>query len=86
MYAEKIKRMLESEDLTVMTESEGVSLENIQINASAKAEELAKVALAINNEAANAFDIPEAVFNGNITENPMQRMNLSHMHAALWRK
>lgn len=45
MYAEKIKRMLESEDLTVMTESEGVSLENIQINASAKAEELAKVAL-----------------------------------------
>ena len=42
MYAEKIKRMLESEDLTVMTESEGVSLENIQINASAKAEELAK--------------------------------------------
>ena len=68
MYAEKIKRMLESEDLTVMTESEGVSLENIQINASAKAEELAKVALAINNEAANAFDIPEAVFNGNITE------------------
>ena len=44
MYAEKIKRLLESEDLTVMTESEGVSLENIQINASAKAEELAKVA------------------------------------------
>ena len=68
MYAEKIKRLLESEDLMVMTESEGVSLENIQINASAKAEELAKVALAINNEAANAFDIPEAVFNGNITE------------------
>lgn len=68
MYAEKIKRLLESEDITVMTESEGVSLENIQINASAKAEELAKVALAINNEAANAFDIPEAVFNGNITE------------------
>lgn len=63
MYAEKIKRLLESEDITVMTESEGVSLENIQINASAKAEELAKVALAINNEAANAFDIPEAVFN-----------------------
>ena len=42
MYAEKIKRLLESEDITVMTESEGVSLENIQINASAKAEELAK--------------------------------------------
>ena len=27
MYAEKIKRLLESEDITVMTESEGVSLE-----------------------------------------------------------
>jgi HK97 family phage portal protein len=68
MYVAKIKRLLESDDLTVLTESEGVSLENIQLNSNAKAEELAKIALTINNEVANAFDIPEAVFNGNITE------------------
>lgn len=68
MYVAKIKRLLESDDLTVLTESEGVSLENIQLNSNAKAEELAKIALTINNEVANAFDIPEAVFSGNITE------------------
>lgn len=67
-YAEKIKGLLESEDLTVLTESDGVSLEQLQINSNIKAEELTKMALQINNEVANAFDIPEAVFNGNITE------------------
>lgn len=67
-YTEKIKRLLESENLTVMTESEGVSLEQLQMSTSVKVEELAKLALQINNEVANAFDIPEAVFNGNITE------------------
>ena len=51
-----------------MTESEGVSLEQLQMSTSVKVEELAKLALQINNEVANAFDIPEAVFNGNITE------------------
>ena len=40
----------------------------MQVNTVVKAEELAKTALQINNEVANAFDIPEAVFNGNITE------------------
>ena len=54
--------------MSVLTEQNGVSLENLQIQSNAKAEELAKVALTINNEVANAFDIPEAVFNGNITE------------------
>lgn len=67
-YAEKIKSLLESDDMAIITESEGISLENLQINSNAKAEELSKIALTINNETANAFDIPEAVFNGNITE------------------
>ena len=67
-YVAKIKTLLESDELSVLTEQNGVSLENLQIQSNAKAEELAKVALTINNEVANAFDIPEAVFNGNITE------------------
>lgn len=67
-YAEKIKSLLESDDMAIITESEGISLENLQINTNAKAEEISKIALTINNETANAFDIPEAVFNGNITE------------------
>ena len=67
-YLEKIKRLLESDELLVFPESTGVTLESMQITTNVKAEELAKMALQINNEVANAFDIPEAVFNGNITE------------------
>ena len=57
-YVAKIKTLLESDELSVLTEQNGVSLENLQIQSNAKAEELAKVALTINNEVANAFDIP----------------------------
>lgn len=67
-YVKKIKNLLESDELAVLTESDNVSLDQLQVNTAIKAEELAKTALQINNEVANAFDIPEAVFNGNITE------------------
>lgn len=67
-YVLKIKKLLTSDDLEVLTEQENASVEQLQINTAVKAEELAKMALQINNEVANAFDIPEAVFNGNITE------------------
>ena len=67
-YVEKIRKLLESEELTVLTETDNVSLEQMQVNATVKAEEISKIASQINKEAANAFDIPEAVFNGNITE------------------
>lgn len=69
-YVLKIKKLLTSDDLEVLTEQENASVEQMQINTTVKAEELAKMALQINNEVANAFDIPEAVFNGNITEKP----------------
>ena len=59
---------MESDELAVLTETDNVAIEQLQINTTTKAEELAKMALQINNEVANAFDIPEAVFNGNITE------------------
>lgn len=67
-YVKKIKALLESDELAVLTESDNVAIDQLQINTATKAEELAKMALQINNEVANAFDIPEAVFNGNITE------------------
>jgi len=67
-YVLKIKKLLTSDTLEVLTEQENASVEQLQINTAVKAEELAKMALQINNEVANAFDIPEAVFNGNITE------------------
>lgn len=67
-YVLKIKKLLTSDDLEVLIEQENASVEQMQINTTVKAEELAKMALQINNEVANAFDIPEAVFNGNITE------------------
>lgn len=67
-YVLKIKKLLTSDDLEVLTEQENASVEQMQINTTVKAEELTKMALQINNEVANAFDIPEAVFNGNITE------------------
>ena len=40
----------------------------MDIKTSVKAEELSKVANEINNTVAAAYDIPEAVFQGNITE------------------
>jgi HK97 family phage portal protein len=67
-YVLKIKKLLTSDALEVLTEQENTSVEQLQINTAVKAEELTKMALQINNEVANAFDIPEAVFNGNITE------------------
>lgn len=67
-YVAKIKNLLEADELSVLTESDNVSVDQMQINTSVKAEELSKMAQQINNEVANAFDIPEAVFNGNITE------------------
>ncbi len=67
-YVAKIKNLLEADELSVLTESDNVSVDQMQINTSIKAEELSKMAQQINNEVANAFDIPEAVFNGNITE------------------
>ena len=67
-YVKKIKNLLESDELVVLTESDNVSVNQLQVNTAVKAEELAKTAIQINNEVANAFDIPEAVFNGNITE------------------
>ena len=61
-YAEKIKKLLETEELTVLAESQGVLLESMDIKTSVKAEELSKVA----NNAMIAEMIREALSELNI--------------------
>lgn len=53
-YVSKIKNLLEADELSVLTESDNVSVDQMQINTSVKAEELSKMAQQINNEVANA--------------------------------
>ena len=67
-YTEELKKLLESESLAIITESSGITLEQLGIQTATKAEELIKIKEEINNATAEAYDIPQAVFNGNITE------------------
>ena len=67
-YTEELKKLLESKSLAVITESNGIALEQLGIQTATKTEELVKIKEEINNATAEAYDIPQAVFNGNITE------------------
>ena len=67
-YTEELKKLLESESLAIITESSGITLEQLGIQTTTKTEELDKIKAEINNATAEAYDIPQAVFNGNITE------------------
>lgn len=67
-YTEELKKLLESKSLSIITESNGITLEQLGIQTATKAEELVKIKEEINNATAEAYDIPQAVFNGNITE------------------
>ncbi len=67
-YTEELKKLLESESLAIITESNGITLEQLDIQTATKTEELVKIKAEINNATAEAYDIPQAVFNGNITE------------------
>ena len=67
-YTEELKKLLESKSLAIITESNGITLEQLGIQTATKAEELIKIKEEINNATAEAYDIPQAVFNGNITE------------------
>lgn len=67
-YTEELKQLLESKSLAVITESNGIALEQLCIQTATKTEELVKIKEEINNATAEAYDIPQAVFNGNITE------------------
>lgn len=67
-YKEKIKKLLESENIEVLTNQSGMKTSQLQINSSTTVEEVAKASKEIFTECAYAFDIPKAVFLGEITE------------------
>lgn len=67
-YKKNIKTLLESDDIEVLTNSTGLKIEQMTINTSASSEDIAKLANEIFTECASAYDIPKAVFLGEITE------------------
>lgn len=67
-YRDSVKKLLESDDIEIITNRSGLSLSQIKIDINANSEDIVKMAKEIFTECALAFDIPKAVFLGEITE------------------
>ena len=67
-YKADIVKMIESDEIAVLSSTNSMMLEQLKIESNVKAEEIVKIAKEIYEETAYAFDIPEAVFLGKITE------------------
>lgn len=67
-YKERIKKLLESENIEIITNQSGMKTSQLQVNSDSTVEEVGKAAKEIFTECAYAFDIPKAVFLGEITE------------------
>lgn len=67
-YRTRIKQMLESNEIEVITNSKGLDLEQIKIESQNDSSEIATLAKEVFSECAFAFDIPKSVFLGEITE------------------
>lgn len=67
-YRESVKKLLESDDIEIITNRSGLSLSQIKIDINANSEDIVKMAKEIFTECALAFEIPKAVFLGEITE------------------
>lgn len=67
-YKKKIRDLLESEKIEIITNQEALNLEELKITTSVSSEDITKIAHEIFTECALAFDIPKAVFLGEITE------------------
>lgn len=67
-YKKDIKRLLESDDIEVLINSTGLKVEQMKITTDVSSEDIAKLAKEIFTECAFAYDIPKAVFLGEITE------------------
>lgn len=63
-----IKELLESDSIEILTNTNGLKIEQIKIDLAVTSEDLVKLAKEIFTECAFAFDIPKAVFLGEITE------------------
>lgn len=63
-----LKEKLADKDITIIRETEGTSLEYMDMKSNIPSNELKALASEINDQCAMAFDIPIDVFNGKITE------------------
>ncbi len=67
-YKENIKKLLSSENIEIVTNQNGLAVNQLSVNTSVTAEEITKIRNEIYLETAQALDIPKAVFLGEITE------------------
>ena len=67
-YKEEIVRLIESDNIEILTSSNSLLLEQFKIENTVKSEEIVKLTKEVFEETAAAFDIPKAVFLGEITE------------------
>lgn len=68
MYKQKIKELLESDNIEILQNSNGMKLSSLKMESNISSEDIVKMANEIFTECAFAFDIPKAVFLGEITE------------------
>lgn len=67
-YKKSIKKLLESDDIEVLLNQNGMKIEQLKMETGTTSEDIVKIANEIFTECAFAFDIPKAVFLGEITE------------------
>ena len=67
-YKSDIKRLIESDEIEILQNNANMMMQQLKIETSITAEEISKLWKTINEECALAFDIPKAVFLGEITE------------------
>lgn len=67
-YKSKIKTLLESENIEIITNRNELKLSQFKMDSGVTTEEITKIAKEIFTECAYAYDIPKAVFLGEITE------------------
>lgn len=67
-FVEKLKTSIKEKGVGIIPISEGINLEWFKTESSYKSEDFSKLRKEIESEVAMAYDIPEAVYFGNITE------------------
>ena len=67
-YKMDIKRMIESDEIEILQNNANMVMQQFKIETSITVEDISKLWKTINEECALAFDIPKAVFLGEITE------------------
>lgn len=67
-YKKDIKKLLESDNIEIITNSSGLITKQLEIKTEISSEDIVKISKEIFTDVALAFDIPKAAFLGEITE------------------